>query len=79
MSPQPETRRIWGRNPDGTPYVVGLTVAQLRKELDRFEDTDEVCMMISSASRGMTGKLKSLHFGSSQIWLEGVVLDASQE
>ena len=44
----PQKPKVWGQNDDGTPYVVGKTVGELRQELDRFNDADEVCMAVCS-------------------------------
>lgn len=75
--------RIWGCNDDGTPYVVGMTVAELRKELERFPDGTEICMNVRQnvqEGRAMTGKLKSVGPGATgQLWLTAFVLDPSQE
>ena len=78
------TPRVWGRNADGSPYAVGITVGELRKQLDRFKDTDEVCMTVApkkyANGGGLMGKLKSLETGSEgQIWLKGGVVDESLE
>lgn len=80
-----ESKEIpWGRNADGTPYVIGMTVAELRKELERFPDTHEVCMTVCPKKHwnggGYVGKLKDVTDGSAgQMWLKGRVLDPSQE
>ena len=76
--------RIWGSNDDGTPYVVGMTVAELRNELQRFPDCDEVCVAVCQKKYwnggGFVGKLKALETGSTgQMWLKARVLDESQE
>lgn len=76
--------RTWGHNVDGSPYVVGMTVAELRKELERFADTDEVCMSVAPQKHwnggGLLGKLKRVQRGAgSQIWLGALVLDPSLE
>jgi hypothetical protein len=82
--------RYWGRNEDGTLYVVGMTVSELRKELDRFADTDEVCITVCRKKKwnggGLFGKLKAIEQGNmatekckGQIWLKALVLDPSLE
>jgi hypothetical protein len=73
--------RIWGRKADGSQYIVGLTVAQLREKLSRFKDTDEVCLSVRNKKQhGFIGKLKSVENGSEgQIWLSGGVIDESLE
>lgn len=78
------TPRFWGKNADGTTYVVGMTVSDLRKELDKFKDDDEVCVAVCSKKYwnggGLLGKLKALEHGTDgQIWLKGAVLDPSLE
>ncbi len=76
--------KFWGRNEDGSKYVVGMTIAELRKELDRFSDTDEVCIAVCTKQYwnggGLLGKLKAIEKGSTgQIWLKARVLDESLE
>lgn len=76
--------RIWSYKDDGTPYMVGMTVAQLRDELARFGDTDEVCVAICNKRNenggGLLGKLKALDSGAQrQIWLKAHVIDESLE
>lgn len=83
-TPAPKLARTWGRNPDGSPYVTGMTVAELRKALYQFKDTDEVCMAVApkkyANGGGLPGKLKSVERGTTgQIWLGGLVLDESLE
>lgn len=76
--------RIWGRNPDGTRYVTGMTVAELREQLKRFSDTDEVLMAVCPKKYwnggGLMGALKEVQFGSDgQLWLKALVIDSSLE
>jgi hypothetical protein len=76
--------RIWGRNEDGSPYIRGITVAELREQLSKYADTDEVCMVVTpkkyANGGGLLGKLKSLERGSDgQMWLQGGVIDESLE
>lgn len=76
--------RTWGRNLDGTPYLVGMTVGDLRKELERFADTDEVLMSVAPKrywnGGGLSGKLKAVQTGvPGQIWLKALVLDPTLE
>jgi len=75
---------IWGRNPDGSPYQVGMTVGELRQELARFDDADEVCVAVCQKrdwnGGGLIGKLKGVAAGSrGQIWMKALVLDKSLE
>ncbi len=81
MKPPSEPARIWGRNKDGTPYITGMTVGELREKLTEFSDSDEVCMSVrNKAERGFIGKLRSLEYGSdTQMWLLGGVIDESLE
>lgn len=92
FSSPPSSPRTWGSNADGTPYLVGMTVADLRRELVRFNDTDEICMSVSRKKDwnggGLVGKLKAVESGvrarpdgskPGQIWLKALVLDPSQE
>jgi hypothetical protein len=76
-------RRIWGQNPDGTPYVIGMTVGELRKEISKFDDGLEVCMAVCPKrywnGGGYWGKLAAIEMGSNQVWLKGRVLDESLE
>lgn len=82
---QKSDNRIWGLNEDGTPYQVGITVRELREQLSRFQDSDEVCVAVCqkknwNGGSSYIGKLKSLEEGSNgQIWLKARVLDESQE
>lgn len=76
--------KVWGKNSDGTPYVVGMTVAELRNELQHFDDSDEVCVAICQKKNwnggAFVGKLKVLETGTTgQMWLKASVLDESQE
>jgi hypothetical protein len=79
-----EEPRVWGRNKDGTPYAVGITVAQLIEKLQAFAPTDEVCMSVHTKRTenggGFIGKVKSVDSGATgQIWLTGGVVDESLE
>ena len=61
-----------------------MTVAELRNELQRFSDSDEVCVAVCQKKYwnggGWVGKLKALETGSTgQMWLKARVLDDSQE
>lgn len=73
--------RIWGKGEDGKPYVIGMTVAELRNELLPFNESDEICMSVSrKKGGGLLGKLKAVENGSTgQIWLKALVLDPSLE
>lgn len=76
--------RVWGKNRDGSPYVVGLTVGELKKQLHGFADSHEVCVAVCQKKNenggGFLGKLKKVESGSSgQIWLKAMVLDESLE
>lgn len=76
--------RVWGRNADGTPYVVGITVGELRRQLERFSDTHEICMVVcrkkDQNGAGLWGKLTKVDDGAAgQLWLTGSVLDKDLE
>lgn len=76
--------RTWGKNDDGTKYVTGLTVGELKKKLEEFQDTDEVCMAVCPKKYwnggGYLGALRVVEEGSTgQIWLKGSVIDPSLE
>lgn len=76
--------RVWGKNEDGTPYVVGMTVAQLREVLEKYRDDVEVCVVVCPKrywnGGGYSGKLITVEPGiESQLWLKGRVLDESLE
>ena len=78
------SEKVWGRNADGSPYVVGMTVGRLRELVVGFEETDEVCMAVCPKKYwnggGLLGKLKEIVRGSDgQIWLKGAVIDESLE
>lgn len=80
----PKKTRFWARNEDGSRYVTGITVAQLRVELERFKDTDEVLMAVCPKKYwnggGLMGALKELEHGcDGQIWLKALVIDPSLE
>jgi hypothetical protein len=80
----PKKERIWSSNDDGTPYVIGMTVGELKNELKNFNDGDEVCMAVCQKKNwnggGWLGKLKAIEAGSTgQMWLKALVLDESQE
>lgn len=84
MSAERTTARIWGRNLDGSPYAVGMTVAQLRDQLADFKDTDEICVAVCDKKNlnggGLLGQLKELGDGvPGQIWLKATVIDESLE
>ena len=76
-----EPRRVWGRNKDGSPYAIGMTVRALIEKLQEFPYTDEVCMAVRNKKEsGFIGKLKSVGYGGEgQIWLTGGVIDESLE
>ena len=81
---RPRKQKVWGKNDDGTPYVIGKTVRELRQELSRFHDDDEVCMAVCPKKYwnggGYLGKLVDLEPGSpGQIWLKARVIDESLE
>lgn len=83
-SSRPDKAEVWGENADGTPYVVGMTVGELREALSEFKEGDEVCMAVCPKKYwnggGYFGKLKAINAGTTgQIWLKGRVLDASLE
>ena len=72
-----ETRKVWGENDDGTPFVRGLTVQQLTVLLNAYPPETEVCMAISPYF-GLPGKALGLMSGTSgQVWIEGFVVDPS--
>ena len=78
------TTKWWGRNEDGSRYVVGMTVAELREKLNDFQDADEVCMAVCPKKYwnggGLLGALKAVERGSDgQIWLKALVIDESLE
>lgn len=84
-----EPARFWGHNPDGTPYLTGMKVGELKALLSTAPDDSELCMVIRRKNGGQvaTGKPVSFFAGSnvwngmppSQTWIEGRVLDPSQE
>jgi hypothetical protein len=76
-----EPPRIWGQNKDGSQYISGMTVGELRRQLAAFNDTDEVCMSVrNKKDQGFIGKLKSAGPGADgQMWLQGGVIDESLE
>ncbi len=83
-SKPPVQSRSWGHNADGTPYVIGMTVAELREQLAEFSDSDEICMAVCPKKHwnggGLIGKLKAIEGGiPGQIWLKGLVVDPSLE
>lgn len=77
-----KSNRVWGRSEDGSPYVTGMTVAELREALQKYPATDEVCLCVhgKSGTGGLLGKLKSVMFGAAgEMWLNGSVIDPSLE
>lgn len=82
--------KIWGENPDGTKYIEGITVADLKSLLSEYPDNAEVCMAVCPKKYwnggGYMGKLKTIESGiwnddgtPRQIWLKGGVIDSSME
>lgn len=69
--------RSWGKNEDGTEFVVGLTVGMLTSQLARYQETDEVCMVIDPY-QGLPGKALRVERGmDGQVWILGFALDES--
>lgn len=69
--------RSWGRNEDGSQFVVGLTIGELISQLTQYHETDEVCMVIDSYE-GLLGKSRYVERGADgQVWIHGFVLDES--
>lgn len=69
--------RSWGRNEDGSEFVVGLTVGVLMSQLSRYQETDEICMVIRPYE-GVLGKALHVERGiDGQVWILGFVLDES--
>lgn len=80
----PQGARIWGKNSDGSVYVSGITVADLRSKLEKFLDTDEICVAVCRKKDwnggGLLGKLQVVENGSiGQIWLKALVVDPTLE
>lgn len=76
--------RFWGKNEDGSDYATGMTVAELRRQLELYSDTVEVCVAVCPKKYwnggGYLGVLKAVERGiETQVWLKAGVIDPSME